>query len=677
MRARRVEQAEDPAERVARSRPRSASSGSARGPVRGPRRRAPGRPSAACAGRVADREGVGAEHAEAVASRRPADEDRLAGPAGQRRARRSPTTRRSTVRAGRRPEGQRVADPQAEPVGQAAGTIAEPPASSAVRAAAGRRPRSQPAVGERDPRPTTAAASSRTPRKAASKRRDRADPGDAGHGGELAAATPSSSADRPDRGRDHVAGHDVGQPGRAARAGVLRPRRRGHDHRQADRQGADGEGGPARGRGRSEPRGEALLGAQDEPEREPGQPAERPEDERREQGGDEQHAVDERAQPDRRRRRPSADARPQEQAGDADDDEHDDEPAQPRPADRRPVGRAAAAPRPARSGRPDGRLERRGEGHERCRPTRADGPIAAGGTDRAVDRDRSRCAPDVAGDQARRGRTRGRARRPSRRRPGSSAWTSTSRLDLPAGRAGRPEQRRPRGPAPTTVIDSVLKMRNAPPNRATAAISAVVAWKSAVEARSEAARSAGPDSTYGSVVSRVRARPATTASAVAPAASPMSTRVTPSVAEQGLRRAERDDHDPAAGRSDRARRRPGSRRSERVDPGRPRPGSVIEAPTGRARPARRQPLGVIRRGRSAELGAERVAGRAGASRWIAAARRRVDARGRSPAPAGRGGRVGVPGGAGYVRRSISRRRHGDARRAGDRLRRSPRTGRPR
>ena len=46
-----------------------------------------------------------------------------------------------------------------------------------------------------------------------------------------------------------------------------------------------------------------------------------------------------------------------------------------------------------------------------------------------------------------------------------------------------------------TVIESVLKIRNAPVNRAIAAISAVVAWKSAVEARSESARSSGDDTT--------------------------------------------------------------------------------------------------------------------------------------------------------------------------------------
>ena len=46
-----------------------------------------------------------------------------------------------------------------------------------------------------------------------------------------------------------------------------------------------------------------------------------------------------------------------------------------------------------------------------------------------------------------------------------------------------------------TVIDSVLKMRNAPANSATAAMSAVVTEKSVVDARSVAAMSAGVDRT--------------------------------------------------------------------------------------------------------------------------------------------------------------------------------------
>ena len=49
-----------------------------------------------------------------------------------------------------------------------------------------------------------------------------------------------------------------------------------------------------------------------------------------------------------------------------------------------------------------------------------------------------------------------------------------------------------------TVIDRVLKMRNAPANRAIAAMSAVVTAKSVVEARRVAAMSAGVDRMYGS-----------------------------------------------------------------------------------------------------------------------------------------------------------------------------------
>ncbi len=64
-----------------------------------------------------------------------------------------------------------------------------------------------------------------------------------------------------------------------------------------------------------------------------------------------------------------------------------------------------------------------------------------------------------------------------------------------------------------TVIESVLKIRNAPANRAIAAISAVVAWKSAVEARSDAARSCGDETTYGSTSSPA-SRAAVTAAAV-------------------------------------------------------------------------------------------------------------------------------------------------------------------
>ena len=67
----------------------------------------------------------------------------------------------------------------------------------------------------------------------------------------------------------------------------------------------------------------------------------------------------------------------------------------------------------------------------------------------------------------------------------------------------------------TTVIDMVLKMRNAPANSATAAINAVVAAKSPVDAAIAAAISRGVETTYGSSSSAVSSA-STTASSIAP-----------------------------------------------------------------------------------------------------------------------------------------------------------------
>ena len=76
--------------------------------------------------------------------------------------------------------------------------------------------------------------------------------------------------------------------------------------------------------------------------------------------------------------------------------------------------------------------------------------------------------------------------------PSRNAWRSTNPVIWP--RVAPAARRRPSSRArSTSVIESVLKMRKAPVNRAIAAMSAVVAWKSAVEDRSEAARSAGDD----------------------------------------------------------------------------------------------------------------------------------------------------------------------------------------
>ena len=76
------------------------------------------------------------------------------------------------------------------------------------------------------------------------------------------------------------------------------------------------------------------------------------------------------------------------------------------------------------------------------------------------------------------------------RTPTTTAWTRMNRWTwprvAPAARSSPTSRIRS-----TTVIESVLTMRNAPAKSAIAAISAVVDWKSAVEARRPSARSCG------------------------------------------------------------------------------------------------------------------------------------------------------------------------------------------
>ena len=83
----------------------------------------------------------------------------------------------------------------------------------------------------------------------------------------------------------------------------------------------------------------------------------------------------------------------------------------------------------------------------------------------------------------------------------TTAWTRMNEVSwprvAPAARSSPSSRIRS-----TTVIDSVLKMRNAPANRATAAMSAVVAANSPVDARSAAPRSRGEDARYGRVDDR-------------------------------------------------------------------------------------------------------------------------------------------------------------------------------
>ncbi len=109
--------------------------------------------------------------------------------------------------------------------------------------------------------------------------------------------------------------------------------------------------------------------------------------------------------------------------------------------------------------------------------------------------------------------------------PSTSAWASTipatCRRVAPAARS-RPTSRI----RSVTVIESVLKMRNAPTKSATAARSEVRAWNAPVDARRLAPRSPGPVRTYGSVV-RERSRASDTAAALAPGSRPTSIRLMP------------------------------------------------------------------------------------------------------------------------------------------------------
>ena len=106
--------------------------------------------------------------------------------------------------------------------------------------------------------------------------------------------------------------------------------------------------------------------------------------------------------------------------------------------------------------------------------------------------------------------------------------------DLAARGAGGAEQPELRIRS-TTVIASVLRIRNAAANRVIAASSAIVERMSAVDARSEAATSRGEETTYGSrgqrLLERCRDR-----GRIRPAARTRSIRVSPSTARPAARR---------------------------------------------------------------------------------------------------------------------------------------------
>ncbi len=188
-----------------------------------------------------------------------------------------------------------------------------------------------------------------------------------------------------------------------------------------------------------------------------------------------------------------------------------------------------------------------------------------------------------------------------------------------------------------TVIERVLKMRNAPAKRARAAMRAVVAWKSAVEARIPRARSAGPDRTYGSWVRRSwRAR--ATPSAVASGATTTSTRLTTPVpnrvcASPSPRTTVRPSvaaERPVAGEDPHDRLDPGTVAAVEGDRVADRRARLLGESLRDERPRRRRPPPAVRRRRGPDRGpSDRSPGRSpGPSR--APARRR---------PVGRPGRA--------------------------------------
>ena len=138
------------------------------------------------------------------------------------------------------------------------------------------------------------------------------------------------------------------------------------------------------------------------------------------------------------------------------------------------------------------------------------------------------------------------AERPRARPPGRGRTARAgrgSRRLLAAGPA--------RGSARSTVIESVLKMRNAPTKSATAAISAVIARKSAVDERSDAARSRGRRQHVRLGRQRDLERRADLGRGGALADDDVDA-ADAVEREQPLRRPERDDDRPAAGADERA-----------------------------------------------------------------------------------------------------------------------------
>ena len=162
---------------------------------------------------------------------------------------------------------------------------------------------------------------------------DRTDPGDAGHGTDQVGFDAFVLGDRPDGGDDEIARDDIGDPAGGSRTRMLPDPTEGDDHRDADGQAAERQGGPA-AIADDRTAGEPLLEPEQDRERGSGDPRHDRQHERDEQRGDEQDAVD-----GQRLDGPGAvrAARQDDHADDGDDPEHGDQPAEPRVASGRQV----------------------------------------------------------------------------------------------------------------------------------------------------------------------------------------------------------------------------------------------------------------------------------------------------------------------------------------------------
>ena len=261
------------------------------GEARGPSSRSAGRAVSIGAGREANGEGVGAEDAQRFPWR---PSSRRGSPRRWCPASTAPRSRRPSGRAPGRVDGQvhRVADLRApsdvaRPCGQDRGAAG---VEGRERRRIGRRLTIVRRPSARKSAPTTAAASTRMPRKARSKeaigvtrpRRERPRgqprPARRGRSGRMEVTISSP-------------GHDVVEPGERGGARGLGGPAEGHDHREADDERAEGQRRPAAIAG-ERAAGEPLLDPQEQQQGQAEDPRQRPQDERREQRRGQEDAVD-------------------------------------------------------------------------------------------------------------------------------------------------------------------------------------------------------------------------------------------------------------------------------------------------------------------------------------------------------------------------------------------------